>query len=988
MSPDAFEDPIALLLPDAGAEDIELARALSGAMRIFSSDASDSGSMSVRVQVGSARTELDIYHEGSVGHLLQDLAIHAASGAVRRESFLRLPRPRSTYAEAWRSVFGVMTEAERQDLGVAVPEPGESSLSVLERLVDALERHAIHATRDSELMLTSARHWRIRQEWFGRPEATGEAAASLEAILGELARRRGARVRGLRSAVLGDLAALALDRGRTREALEFVRRAGTSAIRIEDATSPMHVLGASLRWLDGGDDELPELEPALARCCAEAPLPEVWEELMGLCGRDAPTANDRRAVGACVRLGRALPPSRGDLGASAVVVSILRPDGSFQVVHHDVAPGLVGALDGWTARHRLAVAERGAPEHEALRAARTHVRLRVVERPQDVVDIGRYCLAGRSQENAGETEVMEPAAIVVEPLLDEAGEPIGLVWIELPTRWLPARSQRQELASRLARSELVQDARSSIPGSRRASSVHAGSSETAGPRPRLTQEISQVLYGSPAEDLAEAWARAVEGLQLKTAERRWIGFHVALDPRTEQEGTLTGVALGGGASDRLAEPDLEGAWAVRRSLRLGGPIRYTLESAEGRPRPVMLHGGAATGAALPVLRDGRVVGILSLESARRGDARESDLSRWFEALQAASPRLEAAALSDLDRRSSDGGWAVDAEEPGFASELSRLRSVGRASCDVLVTGEAGAGRRTLARMIHHVGTLDGMSGDLLTRTAFGLEAFEIEGWGKSPSLRTVVIADLEWLSESAQAALLRLGSLPTSLRPRILATAGGARGDFVESASGARPAVQRDVQQVDGSQDGGLSRGTLHPGLATLLQRVTLARPALRRTRHRLPALVRFLQRRIAYREDCMQSPPLGDDALALLWRQTWPENAATLEAVLYSLHLRGEDMGGSHAPCGPADVAEAIVESGLDLIRRLPSRQPDRGDLLSALWVTRTATQRLNKTRAALYLGWDPNTLAARLKDAGVSTLEDVAGGLGMRESSPALGS
>ncbi|MEM8713424.1 MAG: hypothetical protein AAGG01_20965, partial [Planctomycetota bacterium] len=225
-------------------------------------------------------------------------------------------------------------------------------------------------------------------------------------------------------------------------------------------------------------------------------------------------------------------------------------------------------------------------------------------------------------------------------------------------------------------------------------------------------------------------------------------------------------------------------------------------------------------------------------------------------------------------------------------------------------------------------------------------------------------------SEPAQAALLRLGSVPASQRPRILATA--------------NPGESRTVEQQDGQPLESGRSGRLHPGLSTLLQRATLTRPALGHARHRIPALVRFLQRRIAFREGCGHVPELTDEALAILWRQSWAENAASLEAVLYALHLRGEWLGVPQTPCGPRDVAEALADAGLDLVRRLPSRQPEKSDLLAALWVTRTATQRLNKTRAALYLGWDPNTLAARLKDANVSALGDVM--KGMRESGSAM--
>jgi len=73
-------------------------------------------------------------------------------------------------------------------------------------------------------------------------------------------------------------------------------------------------------------------------------------------------------------------------------------------------------------------------------------------------------------------------------------------------------------------------------------------------------------------------------------------------------------------------------------------------------------------------------------------------------------------------------------------------------------------------------------------------------------------------------------------------------------------------------------------------------------------------------------------------------------------------------AQLGAADVVAVAQESGLGLARRLPSRHPDRRDLLAALRTTRTAGSRANKTRAAIYLGWDPDTLVARLVEAGLT--------------------
>jgi DNA-binding NtrC family response regulator len=103
----------------------------------------------------------------------------------------------------------------------------------------------------------------------------------------------------------------------------------------------------------------------------------------------------------------------------------------------------------------------------------------------------------------------------------------------------------------------------------------------------------------------------------------------------------------------------------------------------------------------------------------------------------------------------------------------------------------------------------------------------------------------------------------------------------------------------------------------------------------------------------------LTDEALALLWRQAWPGNLRQLESLVYKLVLlyRGQTVG-------KYEILEMSQRFALGIRPRLSSRQPRREDLLQALDYTRTSGGRTNKTRAALYMGWDPDTLVARLQD------------------------
>jgi DNA-binding NtrC family response regulator len=133
----------------------------------------------------------------------------------------------------------------------------------------------------------------------------------------------------------------------------------------------------------------------------------------------------------------------------------------------------------------------------------------------------------------------------------------------------------------------------------------------------------------------------------------------------------------------------------------------------------------------------------------------------------------------------------------------------------------------------------------------------------------------------------------------------------------------------------------------------------LRERRAAIPGLVTALAQRIA-REEGLATPSFSDEAHAILWRQPWPENVRGLEALVARVVLLfpGEEVFAS-------EVRLAAERMGLRLLPRIPSRRPTEGDLRAALRVTCCLSGATNKTRAAAYLGWDPDTLVLRLREA-----------------------
>ncbi len=100
------------------------------------------------------------------------------------------------------------------------------------------------------------------------------------------------------------------------------------------------------------------------------------------------------------------------------------------------------------------------------------------------------------------------------------------------------------------------------------------------------------------------------------------------------------------------------------------------------------------------------------------------------------------------------------------------------------------------------------------------------------------------------------------------------------------------------------------------------------------------------------------DAAVAAMWRQPWQGQEKQLASVV--LHLIQAATG----PISRRHVEAALSERGIEVVMRLESRRPLASDVSSALFVTRSKSGRTNKSRASMYLGWDPDTLVARMGD------------------------
>ncbi len=415
---------------------------------------------------------------------------------------------------------------------------------------------------------------------------------------------------------------------------------------------------------------------------------------------------------------------------------------------------------------------------------------------------------------------------------------------------------------------------------------------------------------------AEAIRALVAELGMKTAQRRWWGFEVDGDELRE--------SCDGGAE--LGE-ERGGGRALARARRTAALVRW----AEPEPE-LALAASSASGLVLPIRSGEALCGFLAVESQRRNDFPVALAERW--AARAASfTELRIARFREWHRgeHGHDVWFAPDSGGQGW---VEHVFAAARSQAPCALSGAAGSGRRVVARWLQFEGGR--ARGPALAVSALAHGAGSIAALASRAEGGVVLVTDVERASEALQVELLSLWEAS--------GRASRARWIFLLPEAAALLA----------------ERGTLRADLARRLERLALRVPSLAERRVELVRIVQALARRCAA-EEGVAAPILDDEALALLWRQPWPGNVRELENLIFKLVLQHPG-----AEIGREALERTARRAGVELLRRASSRQPDPELLRAALAATANLRGTINKTRAALYLGWDPDTLVTRMEQLG----------------------
>ncbi len=943
-------DVLELLLPDAHEVHLDLARRFATYARLLTNDARPARGGRVAIDHRGVARELSQNRRADlrlhlVGLLTEYLAVCAGRGSWF--TWARLAScdgqrgeptcgdgaaasvPKGGFSKAQEHWSALEQERKQQDWLAGVPAPGETPLEVSRRLLECLRR----ALDDEEVKGPCATQpeallWEARYLGCAAGPLAGEEA--LSALIESTPPAR------LLAAAVRDGAESRLSRGAVSAARDWLE-AHSSVVAgdpdslrllgwIEVLAGRMETAQALLEGVPGDSRTLPRTLSDLSA------VPGPWSQL--LIGAHSQASVKARSF---ERLQRSL------VGAVVLAVFRLEPDRALVTMRLDVAPGLRARAADWLAGRDRVWTLPGCAEHRL-----------VSEAAQQVVRVSK---AGELQQNLAHQSALSLALV---PICGADGEVAGWLHLEFDHLALPTREELNALAV-LAQRDL-----NSTP-----------IKLSVAPKVCVRTAKADPLPNDPR---GESLARFMAGSGVKLAQRRWCGFSGdcgGYPTDAQRDGRLLPVGAGGAA---IAVEELAGEGrGLERVRRTGAPLKFETPDPE-----LAVHAKAASGALFPIRFEDRVLGVLALESTRRRDFTEDDLIRLQGALDQWAADFRLAQFRAWHREHFGVDPRLDPLSPGFARNALDFVRMGRSSSRAALFGPPGAGKAVLARWMHFE---SGAAPETMTevrarstpeeliRTKIE-QLMEPEGtddemdpWaavaceptGNWPC-RTLLISGLGDLAPWLQ------GLLVTCLDKRMDA----GRGPF-----------GRLIVTLDCSLSEAAERGEIDPGLVHRLDRLQFEVPGLNARRAEVPALADHMLRRCA-EEEGKPARFLSDAAHALLWRQPWPGNMRELENLIYKLvALESPSLGravqaapararyGQGEMIGPEDLAELVDRFGGGLLRKFSSRQPKRNVIVEALQYTAKQTGNFNKTRAALYLGWDPDTLAARMQDLKIESCD-----------------
>jgi len=338
-----------------------------------------------------------------------------------------------------------------------------------------------------------------------------------------------------------------------------------------------------------------------------------------------------------------------------------------------------------------------------------------------------------------------------------------------------------------------------------------------------------------------------------------------------------------------------------------------------------------------------------------------------EALRAGAAEIIAKPLSPtrltalLRRHTDDGGnrrssgGAVIGDHPSIRVALERVDQLAGTDLPVLLRGEPGTGKETMARLIHLASARrDGPF--LAVNLAAVPQMLRLVDERERPRA--------DWLATALGGTIFleAIDELPPEAQRKLLLAL---RAGVVASADGASAPLEARIVAATARDLGELvAAGRFEAELHALLAKATIELPPLRERREDIPALVEHFRRQVNAREG-RRVPGFALDVMHRFSQHGWPGNVRELEYLCERLVL----MAGTRMVV-MKDLPSHLRIQVIDFeraTRRLPATGVDLRELLTEL-EDRFIAEALartggNRNRAADLLGLNRTTLVEKLR-------------------------
>lgn len=393
----------------------------------------------------------------------------------------------------------------------------------------------------------------------------------------------------------------------------------------------------------------------------------------------------------------------------------------------------------------------------------------------------------------------------------------------------------------------------------------------------------------------------------------------------------------------------------------------------------VVNEGTQSGCFLPLISQGRVLGVLQLISVREHMFAEHDLEFLDQVANQIAitlrNALEYEQMTETKERLAEQKLYLEDEirverefeeiignNPGLKAVLDHVRIVASADSSVLIQGETGTGKELIARAIHELSPRRGQPFVKVNCAAIPSGLLESELFGHEKGAFTGAIIRKIGRFELAHRGTLfldEIGDIPVELQPKLLRVLQEQEFERLGSTRTQRVDVRLlSATNVDISEM--ISQKKFRSDLYYRLNVFPISLPPLRERRDDIPLLVRHFVSKYARRMG-KQIESISKQTMDALCAYAWPGNVRELQNLIERAVLL------SKGPSLQALFPELASTSGDDTVREGNAiQQAERELILKALresnWIVG------GRHGAAARLGLKRTGLAYKMQKLGIS--------------------